>query len=223
MAMKRKKKTKNQIEYQKQRRRLQNAVYRGRKQGYEYPENIIPEMPKRVTKKALETIKAIKPLDLLKRAEFIDTQTGEVIPALQHREEVKQAKKRIRSERKKHQQTKVPTSYLPTFSVIDVIHERIENLTRKVGVPFPIIERKNALLRIFEDTITLYSGNIAQFEEYLLSNEEVIAYYLNVIQYDSNAEEIQISFAQLARLLNVGELTESQAISVSELVDYYNE
>lgn len=221
MATKRKKKTKNQIEYQKQRRRLQNAVYRGRKQGYEYPEDIIPKMPKRVTKKALENIKAIKPLDLLKRANFVDTQTGEVIPALQHKEKVRKAKKQLRAVRKK-QQKKITGGYIPTFSVIDVVYKRIEELTRKVSPPFPITERKNALLRIFEDTITLYSDNIGVLEQYLLKNEEIIAEHLNIIQHESDAEKIQVSFAQLARLLNVGGLTESQAIEVSESADYYN-
>ena len=50
---KRKKKTENQKAYQKERRRLLQAVRRAEKQGYIFPEDIVPELPKRVTKKQL--------------------------------------------------------------------------------------------------------------------------------------------------------------------------
>ena len=53
---KRKKQTENQKAYQKERRRLLQAVHRAEKQGYIFTEDIIPEMPKRVTKKQLENI-----------------------------------------------------------------------------------------------------------------------------------------------------------------------
>ena len=47
----RKKQTENQKAYQKERRRLLQAVRRAEKQGYIFPEDIVPELPKRVTKK----------------------------------------------------------------------------------------------------------------------------------------------------------------------------
>ena len=65
----RRKKTENQKAFQKERRRLLQAVRRGKKQGYIFPEDVVPSIPKRVTKKQLEKIKAIKPRDLYKIAE----------------------------------------------------------------------------------------------------------------------------------------------------------
>ena len=50
MAIK-KKKTANQKAFQKERKRLQQAIRRGEKQGYIFPEDIVPSLPKRVTKK----------------------------------------------------------------------------------------------------------------------------------------------------------------------------
>ena len=67
---KRNKKTENQKAYQKERRRLLQAVNRAKKQGYIFPENIIPSIPKRVTKKSLERIQLLKPKDLYKKAQY---------------------------------------------------------------------------------------------------------------------------------------------------------
>ena len=58
---KRKKRTENQKAYQKERRRLLQAVRRAEKQGYIFPEDVVPQLPKRETTKQLENIQTIKP------------------------------------------------------------------------------------------------------------------------------------------------------------------
>lgn len=60
--------TENQKAFKKERNRLLRAVQRGKKQGYIFPEDIIPELPKRVSQKSLEKIRATKPKDLYKKA-----------------------------------------------------------------------------------------------------------------------------------------------------------
>ena len=72
---KRNKQTENQKAYQKERRRLLQAVRRAEKQGYIFPEDIVPELPKRVTKKRLEKIQKTKPKQLYKKAEFVYQET----------------------------------------------------------------------------------------------------------------------------------------------------
>lgn len=102
---KRKQKTELQKAYQKERRRLQSAVRRAEKKGYVFPENTVPAMPKRVTKKSLEKIQKTKPIELYKKAKYINPETGEVKPALERREEVKregyQKREFLRVERQK--------------------------------------------------------------------------------------------------------------------------
>ena len=66
--------------FYKQIKRLRAAIRREyRKTGIELDEDLIPKMPERVTKKRLEEIKNIKPKDLRKGTEFVDTETGEKI------------------------------------------------------------------------------------------------------------------------------------------------
>ena len=222
---KRKKQTKNQKAYQKERRRLLQAVRRAEKQGYIFPENIVPKLPKRVTKKLLEKIQKIKPKHLYKKAEFVYKETGEVVPAEQRKQEVKQEaikKAKETRKRKKKISAGIEKPYFPTISIIDTIRDRISELTREAKPPVPIENRKNELLAIFEDTITLYDDNIAEYEHYLEANESEIAELLNVISYDSDAEKVSASFVALGRLLNMQSLSMSQAENLSMMAEYYN-
>lgn len=220
---KRKKRTENQKAYQKERRRLLQAVRRAEKQGYIFPEDVVPELPKRVTKKQLEKIQKTKPKQLYKKAKFVYKETGEVVPAEQRKQEVKQeAIRKAKETRKKKISTPSIPIYYPTISIIDTIRDRLSELTREAKPPIPIENRKNELLVIFEDNITLYGDNIAEYEHYLEAHESEIADLLNVISYDSNVEQVSASFVELGRLLNTQSLSMSQAENLSMLAEYYN-
>ena len=222
---KRKKLTDNQKAYQKQRRRLLQAVRRAEKQGYIFPEDVVPELPKRVTKKQLEKIQKIKPKQLYKKAEFVYQETGEVVPAEQRKQEVKQEAikkaKETRKRKKKISTPNVPT-YYPAISIIDTIRDRLSELTREAKPPIPIENRKNELLSIFEDTVTMFGDNIIEYEHYLEAHESEIAELLNVISYDSDAEQISASFVALGRLLNTQSLSITQAENLSMMAEHYN-
>ena len=58
--MARRKLTKNQIEYNKQVRRIKNFIKRAEKRGYEFNEDILPKTPKRITKQAIKRLEGIK-------------------------------------------------------------------------------------------------------------------------------------------------------------------
>ena len=159
---KRKKQTENQKAYQKERRRLLQAVRMAEKQGYIFPEDIVPKLPKRVTKKRLEEIQKTKPKQLYKKAIFVYPETGVVVPAEQRKQEVKQEvikkSKETRKRKKKISISSVPT-YYPTISIIDTIRDRISELTREAKPTMPIENRKNELLAIFDDTVTMFGDN----------------------------------------------------------------
>lgn len=221
--VKRNKRTENQKAYQKERRRLLQAVSRAKKQGYIFPEDIVPELPKRVTKKQLEKIQKIKPKQLYKKAEFVYQETGEVVPAEQRKQEVKQeAIRKAKETRKKKISTPSVPTYYPTISIIDTIRDRISELTREAKPPIPIENRKNELLSIFEDNVTAFDDNITEYEHYLEVHESEIAELLNVISYDSDAEQISASFVSLGRILNTQALSMSQAENLSMMAEYYN-
>ena len=78
MAKKKKKLTANQQAFKKERQRLQRAQKRLEKKGYYFTENLIPDMPSRVTKKALDEIRSITTAHLKRHALWVDTNTGEL-------------------------------------------------------------------------------------------------------------------------------------------------
>lgn len=84
MAKRGRKLTPMQVEYKKQQKRIQNFIKRAEKKGYKFEDNLIPEMPKRVTKKALEDIKKINQYKLYKHATYEYEVGGEVVPAREH-------------------------------------------------------------------------------------------------------------------------------------------
>lgn len=235
----RKKKTENQKAFQKERKRLLQAVRRAEKQGYIFPEDVVPKVPKRVTKKRLETIRKTKPTALYKTAQFVYIETGEIVPAEQRREEVKRQRiekaKATRKEKTKRQTINTPKEkplkekslkeYYPTISIIDTIRERLSALQRESKPAIEITARKNELLNIFEDTVIIYEqdDSLAEYEDYLKKHENEISDLLNVLAYDSDAEGVNTSFITLGRLLNVTSLSMNQAENLSMMSEYYNE
>lgn len=220
----RKKKTENQKAFQKERRRILQAVRKAEKQGYIFPEDVVPTLPKRVTKKQLEKIQATKPSDLYKIAQYVYEETGEIVPAEQRKQEVKQQGiAKAKTTRKK--KAKQPKEYYPTISIIDTIRDRIDELQREAKQPIDISFRKNELLSIFDDTVTFYemNDNLSEYEDYLKEHESEIADLLNVISYDSDSEKVNASFVSLGRLLNVTSLSMEQAENLSAMAEYYNE
>lgn len=224
---KRKKRTENQKAYQKEIRRLLQAVNRAKKQGYIFPENIVPSLPKRVTKKSLQRIQNLKPKDLYKKAQYLYEETGEIVSAEERKQEVKrlaiEKRKLTRKKKSKAQEITTPI-YYPTISIIDVIIDRIIELQREAKPPVDISYRKNEVLNIFDDTVTYYemNENISEYENYLKNHESEIADLLNVISYDSNSEKVNASFVSLGRLLNVTSLSMEQAENLSAMAEYYN-
>ena len=224
---KRKKLTEKQKAYQKERRRLLQTVNRAKKQGYIFPENIVPSLPKRVTKKSLQRIQNLKSQDLYKKAQYLYEETGEIVSAEQRKQEVKRIgieKRKLTRKKKSKSQEITTTIYYPTISIIDVIRDRIIELQREAKPPVDISFRKNEVLNIFDDTVTYYemNENISEYENYLKNHESEIADLLNVISYDSNSEKVNASFVSLGRLLNVTSLSMEQAENLSAMAEYYN-
>lgn len=100
---KKKKPAQLQLDYKKQVKRLKQAKRRAEKRGYVIPDDIIPQQPKRVTRKAVERLKSITTNDIYAKSEKIDFDTGELIPGELARkaERSEAAKKAARTRREK--------------------------------------------------------------------------------------------------------------------------
>ena len=225
-----------QQEYIKQRRRVQAFVRRAKKRGYQFKENTVPNIPKKITKASVERLKKLTPKKLYEKAEYVDIETGEIKTPKQRQLEVrKEATKKAKEtvQRKKYRESKydkiTPDIYIPTISILDKIREYIENIpssrafaTRKTGAFFEdFTTKKSSLLSILED-------RYADTEEYDLENEFIqkeseIAELIQVITYSSDNESVGYSFVKLAVLIKGSSLSHKEAEDISNEADYLNE
>lgn len=87
-------------EYNKQRKRIQSFLSKARKQGYIFDENVLPQIPKKITKASVSRLEKLTPQELYKKAVYVSRETGEIETPEEH-------KKRIRKEAKvKEKETK---------------------------------------------------------------------------------------------------------------------
>lgn len=94
--MARKKLTPAQREYNKNRRRIKQAINRLEKRGYIVPENILPKIPKRITNASVRRLEKINLDFIYKKSRFVDVTTGELFEGTQGKEREKQLKKENR-------------------------------------------------------------------------------------------------------------------------------
>jgi hypothetical protein len=92
----RKKLTPAQREYNKNRRRIKQAINRLEKRGYIVPENILPKIPKRITNASVRRLEKINLDFIYKKSRFVDVTTGELFEGIQGKEREKQLKKENR-------------------------------------------------------------------------------------------------------------------------------
>ena len=169
--MAKRKQSATEKEYSKQRRRLKQAIARSEKQGYIFPENILPDKPKRITKASVRRLSKITPEMLRQKGEFLMEETGEIIPVKGNKPVIKQEITRKRKEYKEYLQQieQDEQEYLPSFS-LNVI-QRFK--TYILGFPPAISEMLMPLINTLikeqgEDEVATALENMPQqFHEYL--------------------------------------------------------
>lgn len=89
-------------EYNRQRKRIQNFMSRNKRRGFLFDENILPKIPKRVTKASVNRLKKLTPEKLYSKAIHLDTETGEITKGLHASKELRR-KAREETKRRKQQ------------------------------------------------------------------------------------------------------------------------
>lgn len=231
--------TKNQLEFKKQQRRLKRAIKRLEKQGYFDFDFEIPTLPKRVTKKRIEEIKAIKPKHILKNAQHVDFETGWVRPAEEVRAEkkeiAKQKRKRTIEEKRKRAVEEKSNNdasiyagkdeSIPSLSTIEMVQNRLNQLANMPRFQSTLAgEKVKALLDIFhynlEHAESDYQYN--KYIQYISDHLDDIAENSTIIEFSSEDKvEFSMALNTLIEILNGGEsLSLTQAITLGEVSDY---
>lgn len=227
--MVKKKKTLNQLEYEKALKNLKRRIKAAEKRGFRFDKSeLFPsENPKRITKKRIESIKKLN-IYSQKGTTYLNDETGKVVTgkvgqALERKARAKKAAQTRKARKEqKQQEIQFPTEeYLPTYSAITSVENRLDEIIAENDWRYLHYRSKQGessaikLKEIFERTKQSYANvnALSDFEKYLEQNANVINEALNTVMYASSQEDEEdynASYSKLAMIFNGGEIPSQQ-------------
>lgn len=223
-----KKKTLNQLEYEKALKNLKRRIKAAEKRGFRFDKSeLFPsEKPKRITKKRIESIKKLN-IYSQKGTTYLNDETGKVVTgkvgqALERKARAKKAAQTRKARKEqKQQEIQFPTEYLPTYSAITSVENRLDEIIAENDWHYLHYRSKQGensaikLKEIFERTKQSYANvnALSDFEKYLEQNANVINEALNTVMYASSQEDEEdynASYSKLAMIFNGGEIPSQQ-------------
>lgn len=236
-------KTVNQRQFEKERKRLLKGLRRWERQGYIFRDAPSFEMPKRVTKKTLENLRKTKPKDLLKFA-VTAGEGGEIIRGdVAYKQQRSESAKKAALTRKLNKQseraffegrdTGFDVSQLPNEGITvykNVLEDFIEKLTLPSGnyTPFgrarnkKVVEegdkQKNILLSLIRTAVANEGEENVGLR--LQAKQEEIYSLIEYVLYGSSQESVQSASRKLAEIIKGSPLTMKQLIDVTEQAEF---
>lgn len=108
--MAKRKRSQVEIEYSKQRKRIQSFIRKHEKEGFYFEENILPAIPKKITKASVSRLQKITPKKLYSKAVYAgEASYGEVVSSYKGRQLRKQEAKAKRERRKQLKKAHINT------------------------------------------------------------------------------------------------------------------
>ena len=160
-----KKITKNQQEYAKQVKRIQQIVKRAEKRGYTFDKPVLPEKPKKITKAAIEKLKELRPEKIYGKAKF-KTPSGREISGKQRRQaERKAAAKRGQAKKQSKKELKKLARLGEAVKKQNIQSKQIRDLA---GVHIPT--KGELILAHLMELINQYDTDGAKYLKQMLSN-----------------------------------------------------
>lgn len=222
-------------EYTKERQRIKNFITRAKKRGYIFPDDILEQRPKTITKQDVKRLKSIKPEDIYEKGYYlINPETGEVVSGLKGREherrktaekakQTRQEKIRLQQEKTQAQQEKNPKSR-PEPQLVDVVLKHMEDeIDRWDGNTGWSVYTKGKKERDRGKARSLLNMAIQQHGRDGLAiiaeqNADELLYYLEIILYDSDGKNGAVSeaFNQFIDILFGGSLSMEESSEIEE-------
>lgn len=218
--MMKKKKTLNQLEYEKALKNLKRRIRAAEKRGFRFEKSeILPaEKPKRITKKRIESIKKLN-IYSKKGTTYLNDETGKVVSGKvgQTLERKARAKKAAQTRKSKKQRRLPIADPVPIYSAIESVENRLDEIIAENDwhyLHYRITHGENSAIKlkeIFERTKQAYANvnALSDFEKYLEQNANVINEALDTVMYASSQEdeeEYNASYSKLAMIFNGGEI-----------------
>lgn len=203
--------TPNQAAWNKEFKRIQQFIKNASKRGFTFDVEI--EKPSRVTKKQLEKIKALKPKELYKYAEYIIPETGEKVTGTQGRT-YERSQAQLKSSKKLPRESKI---------VLNSILQRINTWKPDSSMRGWVKQKKMLDRDELDNMLAMFISGKGEDEaaSILQQNAESVNNAIFTILYDSDNESVAFAFTEFATILNGGALSISQSESMTNYTEYY--
>lgn len=198
-------------QYLQERRRIQRFIRSATKRGYIIPENILPDIPKRVTRASVSRLKKITPERIYSKSQYVSRETGEIKTGKAGRAEERKAasKKAAETRRRKEETSRTKKEFIPRAS--DII---LTNLRETLASFVPsgqmsrfmqenAVNNRNYALGILDDAIKELGEE--QVAKNIQKNSQQISRLIEEILYTSDRQKVKFSLVEFYNIIHDGE------------------
>ena len=198
-------------QYLQERRRIQRFIRSATKRGYIIPENILPDIPKRVTRASVSRLKKITPEKIYSKSQYVSRETGEIKTGKAGRVEERKAASRKAAEtrRWKEETSRAKKEYIPRAS--DII---LTNLRETLASFVPsgqmsrfmqenAVNNRNYALGILDDAIKELGEE--QVSKNIQKNASQLSRLIEEILYSSDRQKVKFSLVKFYNIIHDGE------------------
>lgn len=230
MAKNKRKLTKVEQDYNRNRRRIKQFIRRAEKRGFVFPEFTMPDRPNKITKKAVKELERWTPKKFYEKGYYKTSWTGEVVPAIQGRKMESQAAYRRGVERKESRDYAAmagpPRIEDKVLQEVQDILDRFpdaEETQNLFSWQMHIAERHHSMVQgIFESQL-MREGRTRMAIRLNAAQQDVATLLRDIIYRDSDDPTFQVDLASFIAIIRGEALSANEAQMVEELASSYEE
>lgn len=198
-------------QYLQERRRIQRFIRSATKRGYIIPENILPDIPKRVTRASVSRLKEITPEKIYSKSQYVSRETGEIKTGKAGRAEERKAasKKAAETRRRKEETSRAKKEYIPRASdiILTNLRETLANFVPSGQMSRFMQENamnnRNYALGILDDAIKELGEE--QVAKNIQKNALQLSRLIEEILYSSDRQKVKFSLVEFYNIIHDGE------------------
>lgn len=181
-------------EYNKEVRRLKQAIRRAEKQGYIVPESIIPQRPKTITQASIRRLEKITPEKIRQKSDFQALEA--VTDKSKDKEQRKKINKKSKESLKKLQENE---EFRKEFTIGEILYRKILDLCNKYSIDNP---KGAQLIRgILQDEISTYGKDKVMLALSNIADEEILSVVEYSFHYGVNSPQSNNALYEITMLI----------------------
>lgn len=201
----------------KERRRIQSFIRRATKRGYIIPSDILPSIPKNITRASINRLKKITPKNIYEKSEYVSRETGEILTGEKGRaQERKKAAEKAKQTRQKKKEVYSPPreSDIILSNLIETLNNFVPSGNYSQYMKQQKYNDRNIAVGILMDAIDELG------EEKVLNNiksSNRLSDLIDEILYSSNRDSVKFALVEFATIVRGESLSVDDNINLTEI------